>query len=268
MENKMIDQKITENRSRDYYTIDLGRLFQALWRKAWMIALVGLLVAAIAFSIAAFLIPPTYSASVMLYVNNRSKNQNSGSDITISQSQLTAAQGLVKTYSEILKNRTTLERVIEKTGVSYSAGALQSMIKAEPSNETEIMKVTVTAEDPYEAALIANGIAEVLPVRVEEIIDGSSMVVVEFAVANTNKVAPSITKYTTVGFLIGALCAIICIVILELMDDRIHDEEYVLQTYECPILAKIPDLLDDGNKRYGYYYRYRRRNQEKSSEGR
>ena len=93
------------------------------------------------------------------------------------------------------------------------------------------------------------------------------MVVVESAVANTDKVAPNITKYTMIGFVIGALCAIVCIVIMELMDDRIHDEEYVLQTYECPILAKVPDLLDDGNKRYGYYYRYRKKNTAKQDEG-
>ena len=256
MENRMNDQKVNENRGRDYYTIDLGHMMQEIWRKAWLILLAGILIAAIAFSIAAFLIPPTYSSSVMLYVNNN-KNTGGNTNNTITQSEITAAQSLVKTYSEILTNRTTLEKVIEKTGVPYSYKALQGMIKAVPANETEIMKVTVTTEDPYEAAVIANGIADVLPLRVEEIIEGSSMVVVEYAVPNTDKVAPNITKYTLVGFLIGVLIAIAFVVVTVLLDDRIHDEEYVLQAYECPILAKVPDLLDTGNKRYGYYYRYR-----------
>ena len=266
MENKIIDQKTTENKSRDYYTIDLGRLFQALWRKAWMIMLIGVLTAAIGFSVAAFLIRPTYSSSVMLYVNNIGNTQNSGADTTISHSQLTAAQSLVKTYGEFLNNRTTLELVIKETGVSYDYETLQKMINVAPSNDTEVMKVTVTSEDPDEAALIANGIAKVLSERVEVIID-TPMVVVDYAVPNYNKVAPSITMYTAIGFLIGFLIMVAIVVILELMDDRIHDEEYVLQTYECPILAKIPDLLDDGNKRYGYYYRYRKKNTAKQDEG-
>jgi hypothetical protein len=38
------------------------------------------------------------------------------------------------------------------------------------------------------------------------------------------------------------------------MDDTIHDEEYVLRTYDYPILAKIPNLVNDSAKRYGYYY--------------
>ena len=116
------------------------------------------------------------------------------------------------------------------------------------------MRVTVTAQDPYEAQKIANGIATVLPQRVTEIVEGTSMEVVDSAVANTQKVAPSITKYTAVGFILGVFVSLVIVVIYALMDNTIHDEEYVLQTYNYPILAKVPDLLDTENKKYGYDY--------------
>ena len=217
MENRMNDQKVNENRGRDYYTIDLGHMMQEIWRKAWLILLAGILIAAIAFSIAAFLIPPTYSSSVMLYVNNN-KNTGGNTNNTITQSEITAAQSLVKTYSEILTNRTTLEKVIEKTGVPYSYKALQGMIKAVPANETEIMKVTVTTEDPHEAAAIANTIAEVLPERIQIII-GAKMTVVEYAEPDYHKVAPSVSKYTLVGIVIGVLLAVASIAVSAMMDD-------------------------------------------------
>jgi hypothetical protein len=38
------------------------------------------------------------------------------------------------------------------------------------------------------------------------------------------------------------------------MDNTIHDEEYVINTYGLPILAKVPNLMDSGSKKYGYYY--------------
>jgi capsular polysaccharide biosynthesis protein len=136
------------------------------------------------------------------------------------------------------------------------------MIKAAPSNETEIMKVTVTTTDPYEAAKIANGIAEVLPVRVSEIIDGTSMEVVDSAIPNLSKVAPSITKYTALGLILGVLLAAAILAILAIMDDTIHDEDYILQNYDCPILAKVPNLLNSGTKHYGYYYQSKRKAQE------
>ena len=263
MNNKTTENKT--NRTKEYYTIDVLHILKALWRRAWLIVLCGVLVAGIAFSIAAFTITPTYSSSIMLYVNNNSFSLGNTS-FSISSSEILAAQSLVNTYSVILKSRTTLERVIEKTGVSYSPQQLNGMIAAAPSNETEIMQVTVTCTDPYVAAKIANGIAEILPVRIAEIIDGASMEVVDSAIPNVDKVAPSITRYTAIGLIIGVLLAIAALVILALMDDTIHDEEYVLQNYNCPILAKVPDLLGAGNKRYGYYYRYGKKAKNQSYE--
>ncbi len=241
-----------ERTSSEYYTIDVLHILKSLWRRAWLIALSGLLSAVIGFLIAAFAIAPTYSSSIMLYVNNSSFSLGNTS-FSISSSEITAAQSLVKTYSEILKNRTTLERVIDRAGVSYTYKELYEMLEAAPSNETEIMKVSVTAEDPYEAAKIANCIAEVLPIRISEIIDGASMEVVDSAIPVLEKVAPSITKYTAIGMFLGVLLSVVALAFAALMDDTIHDEDYVLRTYDYPILAKVPNLLSTGTKQYAYY---------------
>lgn len=241
-----------EKNTQEYYAIDLLHIVKSLWQRAWVIVLSGLLAAAIGFSVATFMIAPKYSSSIMLYVNNNSVSLG-GTSFSISSSQISAAQSLVKTYVELLNNRTTMEKIIEKADVPYTYRQLSGMITAGPSNDTEVMRVTVVSEDPYEASKIANCIAEVLPVRVSEIIDGASMEVVDSAVPNLGKISPSISRYTAVGLLIGVLLSVVVLVILAMLDDTIHDEEYVLQTYDYPILAKVPNLLNSGAKQYGYY---------------
>ena len=249
----------TKLNTKKYFVIDLTHIFKTLLHRAWMIIIASFLGAAIGFSIAAFAIAPTYSSSIMLYVNNSSFTVG---DIgfSISSSEISAAQSLVKTYTVLLKNRTTLEEIIETTDVPYTWKELYSMIEANPVNETEIMRVTVTCEDPYEAEKIANGIAKILPRRISEVVEGSSMEVVDSAIAVTDKVAPSITGFTAGGFVIGALLSCMFLVILALLDNTVHDEEYILNTYNYPILAKIPDLLEMPTKRNGYYQRYYYRN--------
>ena len=241
-----------EKSMKEYYTIDVSHILKSLWRRVWLIGLCGLLVAIIGFSIAAFAIAPTYSSYVKLYVNNSSFSLGNTS-FSISSSELTAAQSLVRTYGDILISRSTLERVIEKADVNYTWKELSKMITCEPSNNTEIMRVTVTCEDPYEASKIANTIAKVLPVRISEIIEGASMEVVDTAIPDYEKVAPSITQYTAIGLVLGILISAIVLFVLALTDDTIHDEEYVLRTYNYPILGRVPDLLNAGNKSYGYY---------------
>lgn len=245
----------TKMNTKEYFVIDLTHIIKTLLHRAWVIIISSFIGAAIGFSIAAFAIAPTYSSSIMLYVNNSSFTVG---DIgfSISSSEISAAQSLVKTYTVLLKNRTTLEEIIKSTGVSYTWEDLYDMIEASPVNETEIMGVTVTCEDPYEAEKIANGIAKVLPRRISEVVEGSSMEVVDSAIAETEKVAPSITGFTAIGFIMGAALSGLFLIVLALLDNTVHDEEYILNTYNYPILAKVPDLLETPTKRYGYYQRY------------
>ena len=118
-----------EKNTREYYVVDLAHIVKAVWHRIWVVALVSILCAAMAFSMAAFVIAPTYSSSIMLYVNNGSFNVG---DIgfSISSSEITAAQSLAKTYTVLLKNRTILERLIAETGVDYTWKEIYNMIQA------------------------------------------------------------------------------------------------------------------------------------------
>lgn len=259
------------------YEIDIIHILKAIWRKMWLIVLCAVLVSAIAFSYAAFFITPMYSSSTMMYVNNKSFSIG-GISGSISQSELFAAQSLVQTYLVILNNRTTLEQIIEKTGVDYTWQQLSGMISASPVNETEIFKVTVVASDPYVAATIVNGIAEVLPERVADIIQGSSMKIVDRGIVNTHKVSPNVTSYTMIGFALGFILACAIIVVYALLDDTIRGEDYIAQKYDYPILARIPDLVGKSSSKYkyyhyrsykyGYHYGYGRSKDKKDGDGR
>ena len=240
-------------KTSEFYTIDLLHIAKTLIKRMWLIVLSGFLAAALGLVLSAFIIAPTYSSSIMLYVNNSSFSLGNTS-FSISSSEISAAQSLVKTYAELLNNRTTLELVIEKAGVDYKPEELSKMIESGSSNDTEIMYVKVTANDPEEADKIADCISEVLPERIKVIIDGASMEVVDSSVPNYKKIGPSITKFTIIGFAIGTLISLIAVAVVAMMDDRIHDEDYIIETYDYPILAKIPDLVNTEGKKYSYYY--------------
>ncbi len=242
-----------ENRENKYYVVDIMHIIRTVWHRIWLVIIASIATAVIGFSYAAFMVTPTYASSIMLYVNNSSFNVGD-LGFSISASQLTAAQSLAKTYTVILKNRTTLQRLVAETGTQYDWKALNGMINASPVDDTEVMRITVTCTNPYEAEKIANGIAKVLPERISEIIEGASMEVVDSAVANTDKVAPSITNYTVMGFMLGAVLSVAFLVLVALMDKTIHDEEYIINNYDYPILAKIPNLTDTSIKKYKYYY--------------
>ncbi len=225
-----------------YYELDLLRLIRALWQRAWAIFLLGLLFAGAAFGACTYLITPQYESDALMYVNNSSASLGNTS-FSISSSELTAAQSLADTYIIILKTRATLEEVIEKENLDYTYEELYDMISSEAVNNTEIFRIRVTSSDPQEAERIANAITAILPGKISDVVDGSSVRVVDYAVTPEKRSSPNTLTFLAGGFLCGAMIASAIIVIRTLMDTLIHDEEYLMETYPFPVLAVIPDHM-------------------------
>ena len=239
--------------------VDLKRALFALWSRAWIVILAGIVLAAAAFSYAYFTIAPTYSSSIKIYVNN-----NNADNQGFSSSQLQAAQNLADTYMVILKSRSVLDKVAEQTALGYSARSLSSMITAHSINETEVFEVVVTTTDYKHSATIANAVADVLPGRISEVAQGSSVSVVDYADENPVPISPSYQKYAVLGAAIGIILSAGGIILSDVMDTTITSEDYLSHTYhKYPLLAVIPSINDSKNGYYkgysrGYYRRYYR----------
>lgn len=232
------------NNNNEEMEIDLLRLFNALWKKAWAILLTAAFFAVGTLGFTAAFIKPLYKAEALMYVNS-SDISVGGAKLSISQSELTAAQSLVDTYIVILNTRMTMNDVIEQSGVPYTYEEImeKEMISAAAVNSTEVFSIEVTSTDPKEAELLANTIAQILPEKIAAIVEGSSVRIVDYAVVPAEKASPSLTKNTLMGAVLGFILACGVVVVMELMDDQIHDSDYLIQTYNIPVLAVIPDLL-------------------------
>ena len=135
-----------------------------------------------------------------------------------------------------------LTTIIDQASLPYTYEELEEMVDAEAVDNTEIFEVVITDADPEEAELIANTIANVLPDKIADIVEGSSVRIVDYAVVPAYPVSPSVIKYTLVGFLLGGVLSVGVIILLELINDTIQSEDYLIQTYELPILAAVPSM--------------------------
>lgn len=243
----------------DEDTIDLLELARALWKNILIIALVAVLVGAAAFGYTAFLVEPSYQATASLYVNNSSFSLGA-TNFSISAAELNASNSLVSVYLYILKSRTTMEDVIKEADLSYTPEKLSQMVSAKGINSTGAFEVTVTSSNPAEAELIANTIAKILPDRIAEIVDGSSVRIVDYAIIPSHRSGPSMVKNTAMGILAGGFLAAAVVVVRFLMDDKsklmIKSADELRELYpDLPVLAMIPDMRVS-EKKNGYYSSY------------
>ena len=233
------------NLKNDEIEIDLLKLFKALWRRALAIILVAVIAGAASFAITFFFVSPKYEATASMYVNNSSFSFGSTSN------------SLVSTYIFILESRTTLEDVISKAGLDYSYLELAEMISTEAVTGTAAFTVTVRSDSPSEAELIANTIAQLLPDRIAEIVDGSSVRIVDYAIVPAHRSSPSFTKNTAIGILLGGFLAAAVVVFKFILDQQrdevIHSADELRAIYpDITVMALIPDMRLSDKK--GYYY--------------
>ena len=142
------------NKTETEEYIDLGKIFQILWKYASLILLVGIIFAALLFFFAQMFVSPQYEANALFYVNNSTLSLSSA--VRISTGELSAASDLVDTYVAILQSRANMELVIEESGVDYTYEQLREMVSAKAVNSTGLFQVTVRSSDPEEARNLAN----------------------------------------------------------------------------------------------------------------
>ncbi len=235
----------------DEIEIDLGQIFHILIKKIWIIILALIFSGALALFATQMFVTPLYKSDVKLYVNN--SNISLGSvNVGITSSDLSASQSLVETYIVILETRNTLNDVISSANLSYTYSELLDMLSASSVNGTEIFQISVRSEYPEEATLIANTIAEILPIKIGEIVMESTVSVVDFAVTASVPDSPSLQNNAIIGALIGVVVSVALIVIKHLLNQEVTSEEELAMIYDAPVLSVIPDKNHKGEEYYYY----------------
>ena len=136
--------------------IDLVELFYLLWGHAWQIILCLILGAGLALGYTKLLVTPLYQATSSIYIVSASNNS------VVNLTDLQIGAQLTADYQELILSRPLLEDVIENLeltngeGEPMSTAALSRMITITNTEDTRILKVTVTSPDPQESADIAN----------------------------------------------------------------------------------------------------------------
>ncbi len=135
------------------------RTLRQRWKLIWAAVLVGVALA----GILTLLLPPVYSSTSKLYVSNSSPDTSSTAQGSV------AAQQQVVTYAELLTGTTFVGQVVDKLGLDVTPVELVQQIAVTAVPDSVLLSITVTADSPQEAQLIANTLASDFEPLVKEL---------------------------------------------------------------------------------------------------
>lgn len=224
---------------KDEIEIDLQEVFAYLLYRSWIMIIAMVVCAAGAFVYTKEFVEPMYQSDAMLYVNATTEI----GDISFSVADVGIGSDLIETYTVILQTRDTLQDIIDYTGCGYLQTELSDMISASAVGGTDVMQIVVVNEDPVMAESIASAITKILPEKIAEIIDGTSVHIVDTAVIPSYPYTPSFTKNILIGALLGLFISGAVLVLKVLLEKKITSVEYLKETYSnMPLLAVIPTI--------------------------
>ncbi len=207
-----------------------------LWLNKFLIITLACLMATVFLVRTVYFSEPQYVADGMLYVSN--KNNIILQD-EINQNDIISSRALSYTYIEILKSRSFLTEVSEATGGHYSWKSIKSMLTVSSMNETELLSISVQANNSADACNIARAVLDKAPGKLKNILNGGDVEIVDYIADEGTLVDPRIPGKTMLGFVVGAFLGAVIAFLRNLFDKKVHRGEDVAKRYNISVLGNI-----------------------------
>lgn len=227
-----------------YDEMTLEDIFKAL-KKRWLLIVSVTLMFLMGGSVFVLFFGPVpqYQSSTTVLVDYRASETEA-----LTQNDINLSQKLVQTYTEIIKSLTILNPVIEEMDLSLTPNELLKKIAVSQVNETEIIKISVTDEDPILARDIANTLAQTFSEEISHIMKVDSTSILDEAVLPTTPLAQNkVTKIAIAGIL-GMMVSVGLVFLFEYLDRSIKTADETEHLLGVPVLGVIPKSKAEGKK--------------------
>lgn len=223
--------------------INLKDLFNYFISKLYIVIIIITLAVFLGFIYGEFIKVPKYQSYTTIVLTTTSESNDNG----ITQNDISLNQKLVSTYREIIKSRRVLNQVIKNLDLDMKADALGELISVTNTDETELIKITVTCEDKKMAKEIANEIAKVFSEEIVDIYNIQNVSIIDSAITSNNPYNMNIIKDMVIAGALGLVLSLGIIFLIFYFDTTIKNVEEVQTKLGLPLLGAVPKL--DKNKK-------------------
>ncbi|GAA4511471.1 polysaccharide biosynthesis tyrosine autokinase [Brevibacterium yomogidense] len=222
---------------------DYLRMVRRSWVMVVSIVAAGILVAAASV----LFTTPRYEATTELYVSVLGAERSTddlvrGSDF---------ARQSVESYVRIATSNSVLDPVVDELGLDMTGRELAQDVTAVAPEDTSLVVLTVTGEDPALTARIAAAVGESLKDVVETKLagftsgDGATpmstvrLTTVQDAITSKSPVVPVPSLYLALGLLGGLVAGVGAAVLRGVLDTRLHTADDIAAVTDRPVIGEI-----------------------------
>ena len=217
-----------------------------LIRKHLKLVIILPVVCAIACGLYAYLVmPDVYTADASMYVlTSRSDNSTQTTDAdssNLSNEDLSASQKITTDVAKLIESNRVATETADALNMDISDLKAYDFTVTS-SDDTRLVGLAVTGEDPKTAAEIANTAARLTDSVAKEIMGIEAVNIMDEATTPESPSGPHRLRYVGVAFLAGLFAAIAIIVLVDMLDTRVRKPDELEELLELPLIGRVPEI--------------------------
>lgn len=220
---------------RSNQEVDVRKFFSMLYAKLWLLILLTVLGAAIAFGTSMYVVEPVYRAESTLFIG-----KDAASPMDLEALQL--KERLITDIREMIKLRLVASEVRQTLSLNRDLEKIQKSVGIAALEDSSLFSVTYEDTDPVLAAQVVNAFAEVVIKKSNELMSIQNVQVLDPAVTPAAPVRPLTWQNMAIGGCAGLLLSLIIIYLIALFDPRIQKSDELEERFGIKVLGTVPEI--------------------------
>ncbi|MER2295060.1 MAG: Wzz/FepE/Etk N-terminal domain-containing protein [Desemzia incerta] len=220
--------------------ISLVEVLEVIKKRFAMILSLGLVSLIIASVFTFFIATPKYSATTQILVNRTTESAEG-----IQLNDINTNVQMINTYKDIIKGPVILDQVSQNLNTDLTTNELSEKIEINTQEDSQVFSLTVTDEDPYVSAEIANSVAGIFQDEIGNIMNVDNVTIISEAMPNIEQVSPNNVLNMIIGIFIGVVLGVGTAFILEFLDKSVKDERFITETLAWSTLGNVSEMSEE-----------------------
>lgn len=213
-------------------TLEIKELFEVFRKRIWVMLVVTVLTTSLGVAYT-YKMGTMYRSGVKVYIGDSENIINS-----YTEEQMKYYSGFVNTFREIIMIDDFLNETLKHHDLDLTAQQIKEGLNLSAAANSPIIEMSYTGPNKKQTKEVLTALTKEFTGQVKKIMPNANVQIVDSV--KVVAIEPAKTKVIILSIVVGMIGSIGLVLVLDYLDDRIHNKENLEKLLPVPVLGQLP----------------------------